>query len=511
MKRHLLVSCLILLLGAFVLAGCSQEKPSISTTNAQPSGIKIKGTVYTNELSGARGDVLSGAFVYLSGAATTSATATNSLGEYSFVNVTDGDYTIVASAEGHQRVSTTTVLIKSDLVDVTDNCVEVDDIVLDSSPVILSYSPTPNTEISRNPTFVVTFNETMDAFSVLPKLTITGIRASVSDNGSIPLAASWNASKTVLTLTTQATLPANTTCTLEVDSTSTAVDTAGYSLVAGQAGANELGQSLKADYSIDVGGLPGAPSNLSISTLNNKIITSDASGADFADAITGTNNVQLYWKQSTGEVSGYKVYVNDVSTNNYRYLTNTIACNPTVTLNQIMNALYGNVMASFDPLYTGKIPFVNNPLYVKVVAYNGDGESVSSEAAVSELNPPNVATGLASNFDAANPKGRTILTNGYDLPAITGSDTGVAYIVFNEPLNAASVTTSNITLEGSPGALVFSVLTQSSSDLGAAAADDFSIVRISSSDNITGKKVYIKGVTDLAGNSVAAGEQLTLN
>ncbi|OGC10590.1 hypothetical protein A2246_01805 [candidate division WOR-1 bacterium RIFOXYA2_FULL_37_7] len=513
MRKHLLLSCFVLLIGAFVLVGCGQEQPSITTTNAQPSNLKIKGTVYTTELAGGRGAGISGAYVYLSGDAVSSATTTNSLGEYLFSNIPDGDYKLVVTAEGHQRISTTPVYFKEDNATVTDGCIDVDDILLSSRPIAKTITPTPTTstgtEIDRNPTFVITFNETMEINSVLPSLTINGLRA-FSDSGTVPLSASWNNSNTVLTLTTVGSLTANTTCTLDIDPLTSAKDTAGYPLIAGSSSVEE-GETLTPVYRVDVGGKPGTPSGLTISSVASKMFTRESTGVNFTDVATvGANAVVLYWDApTTGPITGYNVYAAYGSTGNYFRVAQTTTPGLSTTLNAITTAIYGVNLSSLDPLSSANVPMINAPLYIKVTAYNGDGESASIEANAKELVPP-VLSPLSD--DALDPVTKQVLANGYIVDPITTSDTGKAYIYFNEPLDISTVTTSNITVEDG-GTYTVSVLAQDNTPLGlSGGGNDRCLVRINSTADITGKVVRVgTGVKDLAGNSSTEASSVTLD
>src|SRR3989339_1995722 len=109
MKKLALLSLGFFLIGAFFLAGCGQQTPNVSATTGQPANLKIKGTVYGTTLNNAntRGDVVSSAYVSLSGDKTDKTVAVNSNGEYVFENVPAGNYRLIVTAEGYQRDSQT--------------------------------------------------------------------------------------------------------------------------------------------------------------------------------------------------------------------------------------------------------------------------------------------------------------------------------------------------------------------------------------------------------------------
>jgi hypothetical protein len=481
-----------------MIAGCGQQTPSISTANSQPSGLAIKGTVYAITLADTRGAPIQGAVVALSGNSATQTTVTNARGEYLFSGVPDGYYVLIVTAEGYERDSTYSDTIKSGVVP-ADNTITVRDIELYSNPIIVNCTPLPNTVIGQTPTFVVTFDEAMDQSTVLPTLVPNGVRAYGSGN-SVTLLTSWADAKT-LVITPEAALIANNAYTLDIDPNSTARDLDGFLLD----NSGELAQNTAHNYRVTSGGVPSAPANVQVS-VGTKTLTNDAAtGVDFADVLGGT--VGFSWSSSTGAVTGYKVYVANSATGNYSLISSATSTTNyvDVSLANILTALYGTT--SLNPTSTGNYPLINLPLYVKVVAYNGDGESTAGSAAAIELVGPRVNTAAYSGR-AAGGFAAALLANNYILPALTaGTDTKVAYIAFLEPLDSTTVTAANFTSTAGT-VLGATLLTNASVDLDPGAfwaSNAYSIVKITVDTNFAAAQTITvgAGVKDLAGNAAA--------
>jgi hypothetical protein len=492
-----------------VIVGCGQQTPSITTTNSQPSGLAIKGTVYTTTLGGTLGAPIQGAVVALSGASSTETSLTNDRGEYRFANIPDGCYILIVTAEGHKRSSLTSVTIKPSTNVPADNTITVSDIQLDSNPIIVSYSPTPNLVISRTPTFIVSFNEAMDQSTVVPTLIPSGIRTYAISGGSVSLLASWTDAKT-LVVTPESALVANNTYTLNINPNSGAKDSAGYALEV----TGDLALASTQTYRVASGGVPSAPSNVFLS-VGGAIFTSEAAGVNFAGVLVGT--VAIYWAPSTGEVSGYKVYAANSASGNYHLIS--AASSTTnyvdVTVANILTALYGTI--DINPVSTGaNYPMINLPLYIKVIAYNGDGESAAGTTNAKELVPPILETAGASPVKSNGYAGQLLANNNYYLAPISTTDT--AYIFVEEPLDASSVTAGNfkIVTDGAHAAsginvLSATLLTNSSGELGVTGVTIArSIIKIVADAAITGGTLDVEvssgGIKDLAGNTVTTAQ-----
>ncbi len=495
--------CLIGAVGYFII-NCGQQTPSITTINSPPSGLSLRGVVYSLTLDGTKGDPIAGAMVALSGSRSTYTAATNSDGEYVFSGIPDGLYNIIATAESHQRNTTTgvNVPIKPSSGVPADNTITVQDIVLSSRPIILSYSPVPNSVISQTPTFVVTFNEAMDSSTVVPWLVAGALRTFAVSGDTVHLSTSWPDNKT-LVITPEAGLTMNTLYYLTFLNVTSIRDVAGYPL------SSEAEQALQSSqsYRVTTGGLPGAPSNVVV-TMNGKPFTSGQAGADYSDVMNGGgNDLGIYWDppSSGGLVTMYKVYASvgnnyvtfappgSSTTNNY--------CSGSMW--NLIQALYGTTV---DPISTKNYPFINKYVYFKVVALNGDGESAAaSTGGIMELVGPQL---VSPAYDGFGGKAAEKFNNNYYLPALTGTDTKIAYIGFNQPVDPSTITAANFSLSGAGTVTEATLLTQSSAVLSGASfgVAAYAVVRITSDTDLTGVTVTAKtGVKDLSGNSVVSG------
>jgi len=502
--------CLIAGLG-IVMSGCGQQTPTINTSNPQPNGLKIKGVVRGTTLNGTVGNPITGAVVVLSGDSQNKSSVTNAYGEYSIEGIPDGSYILIVTAEGFTRSSTTAVVIKPSSYIPADNTITVADIQLSHNPIVLSYSPTPNSVISNLPTFVVTFNEPMDTSTVVPSLTPNGIRTYSTTSSTIPLTVTWDTAGKVMTAVPQANLVTNEVYILNVDPMTSAKDTLGYGISNGK----EQSQSLTQSFRVTTGGAPGAPSNITV-VVNNKLVSSDATDgstgyANFVDIININNYVGLNWTPSSGTVTGYRVYVADSATGNYVLWKSVAAANYcSGTIGSIISALYGN-SAWLDPLGTANYPMINKTLYFKVIAYNGDGESNAATASVKELAGPVPNANVQESTYAGG-----TLNNSYYLPKLTASadDKKCVYIAFNEPIDASSLSAGNFTITAGGGSIVsVALMTNSSTDLGLLSGDDYAIVKVTTDTDLTAggpRTLNINGVKDLAGNTMFTGRTVSL-
>ncbi|MGB9613618.1 MAG: Ig-like domain-containing protein, partial [Candidatus Margulisiibacteriota bacterium] len=358
-------------------------------------------------------------------------------------------------------------------------------------------------------------NEAMDASTIIPSLSPAGIRTFASGD-TIPLATTLVDGKTLI-ITPEATLVPNQRYTLSIDPNTTARDTAGYPLST----LGEQAQKSSQSYRVTTGGLPGTPEGVTLSYYDpfggvTRILTSDAAtGIDF----THINNLwsgflRLYWNPPSdgGPVTGYRVYaaIDSDSASNYVLLgetTNNYWSFPSKGSGGLVNALFGT--ENIDPVATKNYPLINKAVYFKVVAYNGDGEgSAASTSGLKELVGPKLDTKAFSGrtgggFTAA------VQNNNYYLAGLkAGTDTKIAYIAFNEPVDPSTITAGNFT--HSAGTVTgATLLTSSSSNLssGVWSGDVFSIVKIiSDTDFAAGHTITVRtGVKDLAGNPVVTG------
>jgi len=509
----MLLGIAILTLGALV-AGCGQQTPEVKTTTNQPNGLVIRGVVRGTTLAGNIGDPISGAVVQLGAAGAVAAgitaktvappTTTNANGEYIFSGIPDGQYMLIVTAEGYTRSTIIPTWPKSSTVVPADNTITVRDIQLLSEPIILSYSPVPGTVITNTQPIVVTFNEVMDTTTVAFRLAPFAVRTLVADATTVPLTVAWDSATApkVATLTPKAALISNESYVLTVDPTSVAQDKAGY-LLSGGTGA-EQAQALAVLYKVSTGGVPGDPTDLTISYTNaGPVLTTEASyGNTF-----NTTGLGLGWASPTtgGPVTGYKVYVAYGASGNFTLLATvtplTGSVSNQITMrtdgvgfgNDIITQLYGTG-AQKDPVCTGGVPFINDICRFKVVAYNGDGESANG-ATISGRDSVGATFGGGTSWATFNTD--AIMAN---LRKISGLTTSTeAYLGFNEPLSAiASAGKIHI---GTYEATTATVIMNDSLGLG---GGNLSMVKVTTAGPVfpgDGVTLEAGAVTDLSGNN----------
>lgn len=515
---------IFILFSGLIIYGCGQSTPSVTTTVGQPSGLVIRGTVFSTTISDKKGDPIPYATVVLSGASQSQRATTSSSGEYAFYNVADGNYNIIVTAECHQRSSNNPVSIKPETNIPADNTVTVKDVQLNSRPIILSYSPTYDAIISLTPTIVVRFNEPMEtSLWTSRNIVFLPVRTRTYDTSGSDTTVrwSWSENDTVLTITPETSLLPNMSVNLYVDSLGTARDRQGYRI------STEAEQAVSTSnlYRTSSGGVPAAPVNLSISFddgVNEKAFIADATyGINFNDVIVNYSNsyLKLLWEmptQETAPVTGFVVYLalehNGELSNYQKYTTSSL---PRVSLSfgSPANAVINS--GAIDAIFLRNQPFVNDRVHFKVAAYNGDGESAAATLATKEcVRPQVIAKAWDSNTAAAGIY--HVLDNGYVLNPITADN--VVYMFFNEPILPETVTASNFAIIGTPTRTVSSVkfLTSYSRTLDATAEtlkDSFCVAKIVANAAIAGGTYTIRansgGVRDLAGNPMGSSNNTT--
>jgi hypothetical protein len=518
---------LLLLALTALIAGCGQQVPQVSTTMAAPGNLKIQGVVYSISYYASGGyyyshfgPTVSGATVTLLGTAESKTALTNDKGEYMFENVRYGDYYVKGTKDGYQ----------SDITDVIMSAVEGSVTTLDLSlsvhPVVRSVSPAPNSTIEASATFTVTFNEPMDTATVRPRIAAGGIRTfAAGDTAAISCA--WSGGDTILTITPQSTLSANQIYRLYLANTFEDVKDKDGNILAinvsytGGVPIDEDGDVIEQTndyftYKTTAGGAPTAPSGLTIGTSGGQFT---ATGVDYAALFGGTADVDFNWTPSTsGNVTGYKVYIARSSTGPWCLLsaTTTNLLTAVDVPTTIRYALFDAAAVSVvDPVSTRNFPFINEKIYVKVVAYNGEGESSASAANAIELNPPGLSAtvfsgrALGAGFTAQR------LGNGYYLAGLTaGTDTTTIYIAFDEPVDASTIIAANFTISGGRTITGAELLTSSSADLDPAAVwagSVYSIVKLTANSAVSTDTITIgTGVKDLAGNAIPASTTVVI-
>jgi len=507
------------LIVGFLAVGCGTQTPQIQTSSNQPSGLVIRGTVYALNQSGTIMDnPVAGVVLFLSGDSVSRTTTTNANGEYSFANLPSNNtgsgsqgYNIVATKEGYQRTMTNNLNFGSMVGSpVPDNSILTQDITLSNRPVVLSISPVPGTTIEAvAKTFTVVFDEAMDQSSVRPSLTCTGIRTfTIGDTQT--LSATWSADSKIMYITTLGALASNQTYRLQIDPGTLAKDLAGNlldTLVAAPINTNSGGltnaiynqTSANNYFRTASGGVPGAPTGLLV-TVNGKTTI------DYSDAISG-GNVNLSWLAPSGliSISGYKVYASTSSTGPWYGFSTVYTTNIAIpTINSVNQLLYGP-NAPYNADCIRELAFVTDPVYFKVIAFNGDGEGtgVVSSAFRDSVrpilfsnayrNPAAPSLVAIMNTTGALPKYHTFV-----LPDVNPLQDKGCYLIFTEPMNLSNLTDASKYTIGAVAAASATIVYNS---------NGYTVVELTFTNPIatTGAVVTlsIAGVTDLSNNQLS--------
>ena len=408
--RKGLLGLVIILTGVALLTGCSQQIPEVKSSQSAPQNLVVKGIVYSNYFILAsgyfddhRGAPVAGAVVTLNGTYETKTAVTDANGEYVFQNIKNGNYYVTATKEGYQS-GTDSIYTTGYYGTASDGTIFTFDIDIYANPVMRSVTPTYNGPIETNATFTIVFNKAMDITTVRPYISAAGLRT-MAIGDTVNVTASWDASATILTIIPNNSLLPNMNYTLNLTSgTFSAIkDQSGYGLASSTSssygipviedGNVVINQSSGSyfSYKTSSGGTPSAPSSpvLTIgSGAGGKIISSEATiGADYTD-IFEAGAMGLSWTTGTGEITGYKVYVSDSATDNFRVLPTTYSINNYLdfTMANILNTIYGTT--NIDPLGTANYPMINKPTYFKVTTFNGEGESAPAEISAIDMVGP---------------------------------------------------------------------------------------------------------------------------
>jgi len=520
MRKTVTGLLLLLLLAAVaaMVAGCGQISQQVNGYQVQPSGVTVRGTIFRWLYSGTNtptivnhyGNVVVGAYVALDGNGSVWNARTDSNGEYSFAGVPDGQYQLYASAEGflHQvpvyfyigSTYTSNITIKSSSMTAANNTVYTvpNAYWFDEHPWIVSYSPQPGSIISNTQSFTVTFCESMDVSTVRWALVPQGLRTySVGDTANVTL--SWSADERSVTITPVGSLASNESYRLLLNPDGhVALDKRGVPLNTGGAGFDQTLNTF-ADYRTPAGGVPSAPSNLSV-VVNGKT----TSEINYSDVISSGNTVALSWNPSgSGNITGYRVYVaREGSTLNFSTLeAASLSTNVTdvdyftTSIAKVIKAVYNG---QTDPIGSGNYPFINTAIHFKVVAFNGDGESAPAEASAKDSVGPTL-------YNPASPTppytGGPWMNNAI-IPPVYAGETNRRYIAFTEPIDPSTIVAGNFSITG--GLSITSVRPIGSVNNPGGIS---SIVEIVASGNLyTGAQTLtVSGVKDLAGNVIKTG------
>lgn len=539
-KKTVLVSTILLL--AAIIYGCGQVTPQINSSSAQPGNLSIRGTVYAEKADiftiplflTSRGDPYPGAYVALSGSSGTWSTTSDAKGEYVFAGVPDGSYHLHVTAEGYQDRSTVLFFVVGGAIKPINNIpadqtMTIFDVDLWGNPIITSYSPASGEVISNNQVFTVKFNEAMDTSTVKVSMVPQGVRTADIAQSTAQLNMVWSNGNKTLTITPRDQLISNEVYQLVFDWN------LNFGNILLSSGPRDLKGNLmvtpfwldfvhfpfeinacdnRAVYRVASGGVPGAPSNLQI-TYNTGAggpphITTEADAYDFwINLYSYPNTIFLSWDSpASGQISGYNIYTSNGSSSEYLKLNKTlIASNEYTTNGYNFEKTFWplpNQVPWSDPVCSGNYPFINNPVRIKVVAVNGDGEGPGVEISAIDNVSPKLVTSESANSGFTG----ALLNDDYYLPAIPAASSGEAYLGLSEPVNPATVS-GNVTISGVT--LTATLLTQSSGYL-APFPKFMSVIKLDAgTTDITGKTVTItSGLKDLAGNAPVAGSGDTI-
>lgn len=464
---------------ALMLTGCGQNS-TVDTASSQPEGIKIKGIVREVTLGGTVGGAVAGAVVSLAGDSVNKTVTVNSAGEYLIEGIPDGYYNIIITAEGYIRGRVTGLVIKPGSYISADNTITIQDVLLNSSPIISAVSPTPNSIIASNQAITVTFDEPMDPTTVRFNLNPIGLRAYALLPASTGRATTtWDSTGRIATVTPTTNLNMNTVYRLVVSPD--AKDLKGYPLV--YSGSDES-LALTQEFRVVSGGVPGAPSGVAV-TVNGR--TDEA--FNFWDVANPANGVALNWQPpALTNITGYKVYVAKDGAN-YVYLGAVADNMASFTVQNIIDAIFGSGTTA-NPISRRDFPFVNYSVSFKVVAYNGDGETAVVTTALRDKIGPSMSNSWATMADV-------ITDQGVFVPGITAADNSV-YIQFNEPIDHSTLIKDNFTFSG--GLTVVSV-----DFIYTECRNYVTYCRIKANGAVSGSGQSLtatSGVKDLSGNSV---------
>ncbi len=463
MKRFSLTLIAVGLIGliGLMVVGCGQSVPQVSTTSSQPKGLTIRGIVFGQNQSGKQAQPLAGAILYLAGDKVNKTTVSDADGQYSFTDLpsnntgsSSGGYTIIATREGYQRTIYANLKFGSDsAAPVPDNSVMTEDIIMINNPVVLEISPYPGATIEAGVnTITIQFNEAMDASSVRPRISSWGLRTfAIADTQT--LTTTWSADSKTLYVTTGALYPNLFYC-FRVDDNTTAKDLAGNLLDTTGSGSgwgagglsvtvyNNTWEANNYNYRTASGGAPGAPTGVLL-TVNTATVI------DYSDVSTAGNPVDLSWlAPASGLVTGYKVYVGASSSGPWEWLYETNLGQNTTTANtfhstviRVNDALYGTGTTSLPNADCIKqLAFVTTPVYFKVVAFNGEGETAATAVATRDATKPTLTLLTSADRNAANVGVPAALA-----AALTDFSAGASlnlgcYVVFSEPMIVGTLT-----------------------------------------------------------------------
>ncbi len=505
-------------------------------TQLQPKGLTVRGTVYDSTQNGGfsstspLGQPLENVTLYLSGAKVSRTTVSDSNGEYIFTdlpaNFTDTNgYTIVAVKAGLQRTIVSGIRFGNDSSAMPDNSIITQDIQMSSRPVVLSIIPAPGTILTAAvtstevTTIEVNFNESMDINSVKPTFTAMGIRTySLTDDPPTI----WSNDNRTLKIIVGRMLP-NQNYRLLLDFADTARDLSGNVLAKtaadiGSSGGirEEVYDPIAASqyYYRTSASVPGAPSFVNVTFFGGPPYIDDPVwaglfnyqfGAPIA-AINGAQPILFCFGPASGEVTGYNIYLSTNPNGPWFFERQTsvpenLIFPPAVptTIQGVNMLLFGAFNVDTVPgsgqWLTGKrLAFCTDPVYVKVTAYNGQGEGPGLiSGAIKDNLQPNAILGSGSWLPPIAP-------NGLPNYAVAGPNQYKGcYLAYNEPpdlvkaTNPANYSSSTAGVNVTSASLAYYIPGQWVMHL------TFNNAAASPST------ITISNVTDLAGNSLAPG------
>ena len=484
--------------------GCGQQSPSMNTFFTQPQGVTLRGTIYEFQSNFQLGVPVADAIVTLDGDRGNWTARANAKGEYSFPGLPDGSYIVSVSKEGYSNLNSIwSTPIKSFALKAADNTITTVNAFLFVFPAIKQFSPATGSVITNNQVFKVTFDKAMDTSTVQFVLTSLGLRASLISGGTVQLNVSWSADNKEATINPIGGLNSNEAYRLMIVPPTSLLpepyDTEGNSGLWTWGAIFDESDNVFSDYRVTTGGVPLPPANLQVIVGGQP--TSELDSFNVADF---TEDAQLSWAPSPStNITGYKIYVaRSGSLNNYSPLeakstTATSTSNNYFTseISKVVTSLYGS-LAEVNPISTGNYPFINNTVYFRVVAYNGDGESAPIEVSARDVVSPRAGFALP-NYQAEPFPGAVV--NGLFVPGIDAAEKDRLYIMVHEPVDPATVVGANFALDG--GLTIVSarlIMNYFVPSIG-------SIVEIKASGNLNGRTLTMSNIKDLAGNPVKTG------
>lgn len=432
MKKGIMI-CLAAAAGfGLLISGCGSVKSEINVVPGQPTGLSIRGTVWSVASGKITGKVKE-ASVSLSGTLSSTVT-TDADGNYVFENVNPGTYTVVVTKEGAQQGTNTGTFVDN----ASSNSVLTLDINLKDDPTLISTVVDKSTSPE---TVILTFSEAMDKSTVIASLSYDGVRAF----GQVESSTNWSADGKILSVQLKGGSLAGSkyslilagptgACGTMTDLNGNVFDPVGNTITYYN---STYSLSSPFTISLNVGGTETAPT---AAPTNLKVMNSSGTTEiDYLDVNFSDSKFLLSWDGVTG-AKAYKVYCS-YNGGAYQFYgqssaNNNISVTPgdaDLTLGDFQSVSakeYDSSSISYPLNYDSNIkwPFIgSSAIDFKVIAVNSGGEgSASSIINIKDTKKPRVTSASKS-----------------------WSSTTEVSVSFTEPLNKDSAeNTANYTISG---------------------------------------------------------------